>query len=77
MGVLLAVVAFVLINRNRRFLVGEEDRIIPPDLQRYMAERARAQRTIAVEGASHAITVARPDAVVHPIFEAAAQRVAV
>lgn len=58
------------------FLIGEEDRIIPPELQRYMADRARAQRTTAIEGASHAICVSRPDATVHPILEAAAVRVA-
>jgi pimeloyl-ACP methyl ester carboxylesterase len=58
------------------FLFGEEDRCIPAALQHHMAERARAQRTIAVEGASHAIAVSRPDATVHPIFEAAALRVA-
>ena len=58
------------------FLIGEEDRIIPPALQRHMAERARAQRTTAIEGASHAISVSRPDATVHPILEAAALRVA-
>ena len=58
------------------FLIGEEDRIIPPALQRYMAERARAQRTVAIEGASHALPVSRPDAVLHPIREAAALRVA-
>lgn len=58
------------------FLIGEEDRIVPAALQRYMAERARAQRTIAIEGASHAIAVSRPDATVHPILEAAALRVA-
>jgi pimeloyl-ACP methyl ester carboxylesterase len=53
------------------FLIGEEDRIIPAALQRYMAERARAQRTVTVEGASHAMPVSRPDATVHPILEAA------
>jgi pimeloyl-ACP methyl ester carboxylesterase len=58
------------------FLIGEEDRIIPAELQRYMAERACAQRTVAVEGASHAMPVSRPDATVHPILEAAALRVA-
>ncbi len=58
------------------FLIGEEDRIIPPALQRYMAERARAKQMIAVDGASHAIAVSRPDATVHPILEAAALRVA-
>jgi pimeloyl-ACP methyl ester carboxylesterase len=59
------------------FLIGEEDHIILAELQRYMAERARAQRTVAIEGASHAILVSRPDATLHPIVEAAAQRVAV
>ena len=58
------------------FLIGEEDRIIPPDLQRHMALRARSQRTVAVEHASHAILVSRPDATVHVILEAAALRVA-
>ena len=58
------------------FLIGEEDRIIPPELQRFMAHRARAQRTTAIEGASHALPVSRPDAVVHPILEAVAMRVA-
>ena len=58
------------------FLLGEEDRIIPPTLQRYMAERAHAHRTIAIEGASHAVAVSHPDATVHPILEAAALRVA-
>lgn len=59
------------------FLIGEQDRIIPPELQRFMAGRAHAHRTTAIEGASHAIAVSRPDAVVHPILEAAAMRVAV
>jgi len=59
------------------FLIGEDDHIIPAALQRYMAERARAQRTTAIEGASHALPVSRPDAVLHPILEAAAMRVEV
>jgi pimeloyl-ACP methyl ester carboxylesterase len=58
------------------FLIGEEDRIIPAELQRHMAVRARSQREVVVEGASHAIAVSRPDATVHPILEAAALRVA-
>jgi pimeloyl-ACP methyl ester carboxylesterase len=58
------------------FLIGDDDRIIPPALQRYMAERARAHRTVVVEGASHAIPVSHPAATVHPILEAAALRVA-
>ena len=32
------------------FLIGEEDRIIPAELQRYMAERAHARRTVADRG---------------------------
>jgi pimeloyl-ACP methyl ester carboxylesterase len=54
------------------FVIGEEDRNIPPEAQRFMAERARARRTIAVEGASHALAVSQPEAVTHPILEAAA-----
>ena len=53
------------------FLIGEEDRIIPAELQRHMARRAGSQRTVAVEGASHAIVVSRPGAVVELILEAA------
>jgi pimeloyl-ACP methyl ester carboxylesterase len=55
------------------FLIGEEDRIIPAALQRYMADRARAQRTLAVEGASHAIAVSQPGAVAELILEAVRQ----
>jgi pimeloyl-ACP methyl ester carboxylesterase len=58
------------------FLIGEEDRIIPAELQRYMAQRAGAQRTVAVPGASHAMPVSRPDATVNAILEAAALHVA-
>src|SRR3954453_7143852 len=53
------------------FLIGDEARIIPADLHRHMAQRARSQRTFAVEGASHAIAVSRPDATVRMILEAA------
>jgi pimeloyl-ACP methyl ester carboxylesterase len=54
------------------FIFGELDRNIPAEVQRFMALRARAERTIDVPGASHALAVSRPDAVVHPILEAAA-----
>jgi pimeloyl-ACP methyl ester carboxylesterase len=53
------------------FLIGEEDRIIPAQLQRFMAERASARRTIAIPGASHAITVSRPEETAQLIVEAA------
>jgi pimeloyl-ACP methyl ester carboxylesterase len=57
------------------FLIGEDDRIIPAELQRWMAERAGARRTIEIPGASHAITVSQPDATAQLILEAAAMPV--
>ena len=53
------------------FLIGEEDRVIPPALQHFMAERAQARRAVAIPGASHAATVSQPGAVVELILEAA------
>jgi pimeloyl-ACP methyl ester carboxylesterase len=58
------------------FVIGEADRIIPPALQHFMAERAGSRQTVAVDGGSHAITVSRPDAVAELILEAAALHVA-
>ncbi len=53
------------------FLIGEHDRVIPAALQHFMADRAGAQRTIEIPGASHAITVSRPEATAQLILEAA------
>jgi len=58
------------------FLIGEEDHIIPAAVQHYMAERARAHRTVEIPGASHVTLVSHPDAAAHMILEAAALRVA-
>jgi pimeloyl-ACP methyl ester carboxylesterase len=58
------------------FIFGEEDRNIPRELEHYMAERARARRTIEIPGASHAITVSHPEATAQLILEAAALPVA-
>ena len=58
------------------FLIGEEDHVIPAELQRFMAERAGSRSTIAIPGASHAITVSQPEATAQLILEAASQRVA-
>jgi pimeloyl-ACP methyl ester carboxylesterase len=58
------------------FLIGEEDRIIPAALQRFMAERAGARRTVGIPGASHAVAVSHPDATADLILEVAALRVA-
>jgi pimeloyl-ACP methyl ester carboxylesterase len=58
------------------FQIGELDLIIPPALQHYMAERAGAQRTVEIPGASHVSLVSHPEATAHLILEAAAVRVA-
>jgi pimeloyl-ACP methyl ester carboxylesterase len=58
------------------FLIGEQDHIIPAELQRYMAERAGARRTTEIPGASHAITVSQPEATAQLILKAAAMPVA-
>jgi len=48
-------------NKPTWYLIASEDRMIPPDAQRFMADRAGA---IQVEAAgSHAIYVSRPEAV--------------
>jgi pimeloyl-ACP methyl ester carboxylesterase len=58
------------------FVFGELDRNIPAELEHFMAKRARAHRTLEIPGASHAVSVAHPDATAHLILEAAALRVA-
>jgi pimeloyl-ACP methyl ester carboxylesterase len=58
-------------------VIGAEDRIIPAALQRFMAERAGARRTVEIPGASHALPVSRPQAAVEVILEASAMPVAV
>jgi pimeloyl-ACP methyl ester carboxylesterase len=56
------------------FLFGELDLIIPAEVQRFMAKRAQAHRTIEIPGASHAISVAHPGATAQLILEATALR---
>jgi pimeloyl-ACP methyl ester carboxylesterase len=58
------------------FVFGEEDRNIPRAVQHFMAERARAHRTIEIPGASHAVPVAHPGTTAGLILEAASARVA-
>jgi pimeloyl-ACP methyl ester carboxylesterase len=58
------------------FLIGEDDRIIPAELQRFMARRADAERTLEIPGASHAVAVSQPQATADLILEAAAVPVA-
>ena len=50
-------------------LIGTDDRVIPPDQQRYMSERAKAQTATADAG--HLSLVTRPDAVTDLILDAA------
>lgn len=52
------------------FVFGDADLCIPVELQRYMAGRAGARSVREVPGASHAISVAQPDAVTAAILEA-------
>jgi pimeloyl-ACP methyl ester carboxylesterase len=54
------------------FLFGDEDRNIPTALQRHMAQRAQARRTIEIPGASHAVAVAQPSVAADLIGQAAA-----
>lgn len=54
------------------FLIGAEDRTIPPALQHFMAERAGARRVVEIPGGSHAIAVSHPDETAQLVLEAAA-----
>ena len=58
------------------FVIGENDLIIPAELQRFMAERAGARRTLEIAGASHALLVSQPSTTADLILEAAALPVA-
>ena len=53
------------------FLVPELDRNIPPQAQRFMADRAGAYEVVELAGASHAIPASRPDDVADAILRAA------
>jgi pimeloyl-ACP methyl ester carboxylesterase len=52
-------------------IYGAEDRNIPAALERFMAERAHAVKTVGIEGGSHALMVSHPDEVATLIEEAA------
>jgi pimeloyl-ACP methyl ester carboxylesterase len=59
------------------FLIAGQDRNIPAELQRFMADRAGARRILEIPSASHAAGVSQPDATARLILEAAALPVAV
>jgi pimeloyl-ACP methyl ester carboxylesterase len=52
------------------FLVPELDRNIPPEAQRFMAERAAAYEVVELIGASHAVPASRPDDVADLVLRA-------
>src|SRR3954454_22228382 len=61
-------------ERPSWFLFGEHDRTLPPPLAHYMANRAASRGKIEVPGASHAISVAHPQATAELILAATAAR---
>ncbi|WP_438298931.1 alpha/beta fold hydrolase [Pseudomonas sp. NMS19W] len=53
------------------FVYGDKDKNIPPQAMAFMAERAHAQKTVVVKGASHVVMVSNPKAVASLIESAA------
>lgn len=54
------------------FVFGDQDKTIPVELHRFMADRAEAEVSRELAGASHALSVSEPKAVTATILEAAA-----
>jgi pimeloyl-ACP methyl ester carboxylesterase len=55
-------------------IYGSADRNIPAAVLKFMADRARARKTVVVEGASHALMLSHPDKVAALIEDAASAR---
>ncbi|MDM0033463.1 alpha/beta hydrolase [Variovorax sp. J22P271] len=53
------------------FIYGDRDKNIPPAALAFMAERAKAVKTVVVKGASHVVMTSRPKLVSRLIVEAA------
>ena len=53
------------------FVIPGLDKNVPPEAQRFMAERAGAREVLEIEGASHAVGVSHPDEVADTILAAA------
>lgn len=53
------------------FVYGSADRNIPPSASAFMAQRAHARETVAIEGGSHVVMVSHPDTVTTVIKNAA------
>lgn len=54
------------------FVFGDQDRTIPVELHRFMADRVNAEVSRELAGASHALSISEPKAVTATILEAAA-----
>ena len=61
-------------NLPSYMIYGSEDRNIPAAVMSFMAERARAVKTVAIEGASHALMVSHPAEVASLIEDAASAK---
>jgi pimeloyl-ACP methyl ester carboxylesterase len=59
------------------FVIGEQDLVIPPAVQRYMAQRAGARKVLELPGASHAVAVSQPRPIADLVIEAASLTAAV
>ena len=55
-------------------IYGTADRNIPAAVERFMVDRAKVRKAVAVEGGSHALMVSHPDKVAALIEDAAAAR---
>lgn len=53
------------------FIYGDQDKNIPPQVQAFMAERARSMHTDVVRGGSHVVMTSNPKAVAKVIEQAA------
>jgi pimeloyl-ACP methyl ester carboxylesterase len=56
-------------EHRTHYIVAENDQIIPPDLERFVAQRMGAETT-SVPGASHAVMVSQPQVVADAILAA-------
>jgi pimeloyl-ACP methyl ester carboxylesterase len=54
------------------FVNGSADKVIPPAVHAFMAQRAGAKEAIVVKGASHVVMISHPSVVANLIEKAAA-----
>jgi len=56
------------------FVYGDQDKNIPPQALKFMADRAHGKQTVVVKGASHVVMVSNPQAVAKMIESAASAK---